>query len=221
LILISYIFSIWDQNKSLTQLDLSHNYLRAVTSDLVDGLPSLESLDLTDNDISLVESGALTNLPKLIHLSLTGKSIANLYYILYSAAFSPHPIHPDGWGLVEDIRRLSFSSAGLTSIINISNKGNSIYISQQATFSLPTRPLFLCGGRKDSLALAGRRICFPNGVVVVRPLFSFLIILFCARPRFHNAKAADVSKHIPISFGLVLSPLSKQMQFSNPAAAGS
>jgi hypothetical protein len=30
-----------------------------------------------------------------------------------------------------------------------------------------------------------------------------------------------VSKHIPISFGLVLSPLSKQMQFSNPAAAGS
>jgi Leucine-rich repeat (LRR) protein len=163
LILISYIFSIWDQNKSLTQLDLSHNYLRAVTSDLVDGLPSLESLDLTDNDISLVESGALTNLPKLIHLSLTGKSIANLYYILYSAAFSPHPIHPDSWGFVEDIRRLSFSSAGLTSIINISNKGNSIYISQQATFSLPAGPLFLCGGRKDSLArLLGAGSVFPT-----------------------------------------------------------
>ena len=58
---------------SLTQLDLSHNYLRAVTSELVGGLTSLESLDLTDNDISLVEPGALTNLPKLIHLSLTGK----------------------------------------------------------------------------------------------------------------------------------------------------
>lgn len=57
----------------MTQLDLSHNYLRALTSDLVDGLPSLESLDLTDNDISLVEPGVLTNLPKLIHLSLTGK----------------------------------------------------------------------------------------------------------------------------------------------------
>jgi Leucine-rich repeat (LRR) protein len=71
------IFYLGSKNKSLTQLDLSHNYLRAVTSDLVDGLPSLESLDLTDNDISLVESGALTNLPKLIHLSLTGKSIAN------------------------------------------------------------------------------------------------------------------------------------------------
>lgn len=68
--------------KSLTQLDLSHNYLRAVTSDLVDGLPSLESLDLTDNDISLVEPGALTNLPKLIHLSLTGKRL--LFSFIYS-----------------------------------------------------------------------------------------------------------------------------------------
>lgn len=62
--------------QSLTQLDLSHNYLRAVTSDLVGGLSSLESLDLTDNDISLVEPGALTILPKLIHLSLTGKQEA-------------------------------------------------------------------------------------------------------------------------------------------------
>lgn len=75
-------------------MDLSHNYLRAVTSDLVDGLPSLESLDLTDNDISLVESGALTNLPKLIHLSLTGKSIANLYYILFRRILTSS--HPSG-----------------------------------------------------------------------------------------------------------------------------
>jgi Leucine-rich repeat (LRR) protein len=79
LFLILFAFCLGGTS-SLTQLDLSHNYLRAVTSDLVDGLPSLESLDLTDNDISLVEPGALTNLPKLIHLSLTGKTYATYYF---------------------------------------------------------------------------------------------------------------------------------------------
>ena len=58
---------------SLTQLDLSHNYLRALTSDLVSGLVRLESLDLTDNDISLVQAGAVDHLDKLVHLYLTGK----------------------------------------------------------------------------------------------------------------------------------------------------
>lgn len=60
-------------SKSLLQLDLSHNYLRALTSDLVGGLSNLQSLDLTDNDISLVQPGALKSLPNLAHLSLTGK----------------------------------------------------------------------------------------------------------------------------------------------------
>ena len=58
---------------SVTQLDLSHNYLRALTSDLVSGLVRLESLDLTDNDISLVQAGAVDHLDKLVHLYLTGK----------------------------------------------------------------------------------------------------------------------------------------------------
>lgn len=61
--------------KSLLQLDLSHNYLRAVTTDLVVGLSSLQSLDLTDNDISSVQPGALSSLPNLVHLSLTGKTL--------------------------------------------------------------------------------------------------------------------------------------------------
>lgn len=60
---------------SLSQLDLSHNYLRAVTSDLVDGLPNVETLDLTDNDIASVEPGVLGRLPRLVHLLLTGESI--------------------------------------------------------------------------------------------------------------------------------------------------
>lgn len=61
----------------MSQLDLSHNYLRAVTSDLVNGLPNLESLDLTDNDIATVEPGVLSRLPKLVHLLLTGKCITS------------------------------------------------------------------------------------------------------------------------------------------------
>ena len=85
---IIYVYMIYLFLKSLTQLDLSHNYLRAVTSDLVDGLPSLESLDLTDNDISLVEPGALTNLPKLIHLSLTGKRLFFSFIHIFRNLFS-------------------------------------------------------------------------------------------------------------------------------------
>lgn len=181
MILISDIFSIWDQNKSLTQLDLSHNYLRAVTSDLVDGLPSLESLDLTDNDISLVESGALTNLPKLIHLSLTGKSIANLYDILYSAAFSPHLIRRTAGGVGRrHSSAVTFSSAGLTSIINISNKGNSIYISQQATFSPSSSSALVFVWRPEgfSSALAGHQDLFSQRCSgVVRPPFLFLFFI--------------------------------------------
>lgn len=68
------LHSLFLEKKSLLQLDLSHNYLRAVTTDLVVGLSSLQSLDLTDNDISSVQPGALSSLPNLVHLSLTGKT---------------------------------------------------------------------------------------------------------------------------------------------------
>ncbi len=67
------------KKKSLLQLDLSHNYLRAVTTDLVVGLSSLQSLDLTDNDISSVQPGALSSLPNLVHLSLTGKTTLYIF----------------------------------------------------------------------------------------------------------------------------------------------
>lgn len=63
---------------SLSQLDLSHNYLRALTTDLIVGLSNLESLDLTDNDISLVQPGALNNLRKLRHFSLNGKPLSTV-----------------------------------------------------------------------------------------------------------------------------------------------
>lgn len=62
---------------SLSRLDLSHNYLRTVTSDLVSGLPNVESLDLTDNDVAAVEPGVLARLPRLVHLLLTGEFIAS------------------------------------------------------------------------------------------------------------------------------------------------
>ena len=58
----------------MTQLDLSHNFLRALTRDLVAGLSNLQSLDLTDNDISLVESSAVSGLTQLRRFPLTGKS---------------------------------------------------------------------------------------------------------------------------------------------------
>lgn len=64
---------------SLLQLDLSHNYLRAVTIDLVGSLTNLQSLDLTDNDISLVQPAVMAALPKLIHFSLAGKQ--NHFYV--------------------------------------------------------------------------------------------------------------------------------------------
>ena len=60
---------------SLSELNLSHNYLRALTVDLVAGLSSVESLDLSDNDISLVEHGAMDNLHRLTYFSLAGELV--------------------------------------------------------------------------------------------------------------------------------------------------
>ena len=59
---------------SLTELNLSHNYLRSLSVDLVSGLSQLATLDLDDNDISFVDLEAVQHLKQIGHFSLTGSS---------------------------------------------------------------------------------------------------------------------------------------------------
>lgn len=58
----------------LTQLDLAHNFLRALTADLVQPLRNLKELRLDDNDISIVTSDALGPGVTLARLTLAGES---------------------------------------------------------------------------------------------------------------------------------------------------
>lgn len=59
---------------SVTELNLSHNYLRSLSVDLVGGLDNLATLDLDDNDISSVDQLAVQQLQHLTHFSLAGAS---------------------------------------------------------------------------------------------------------------------------------------------------
>lgn len=60
---------------NLTSLDLSHNFLRALTQDLITPLRSLQELRLDDNDISMVEPDVISDNVTITTLTLSGMLI--------------------------------------------------------------------------------------------------------------------------------------------------
>lgn len=57
---------------SLTKLDIAHNFLRAITSDLIQPLKDLTELRLDDNDISMVATDAFSPILRLKRFTLSG-----------------------------------------------------------------------------------------------------------------------------------------------------
>lgn len=63
---------------SLTKLDIAHNFLRAITSDLIQPLRDLTELRLDDNDISMVATDAFSPILRLKRFTLSGRLLMNL-----------------------------------------------------------------------------------------------------------------------------------------------